>query len=100
MITPFHPAGGQTVNINVSAASQNVQVTTGSGLGQIRIMNDGSATVWIRFGTTNSVTATTTADIPIGAGAAELMSHQGPVYVAAIAAGATGKIYFSPGEGV
>lgn len=98
MSVPFSPAGNQTVSINVSASSQNVQVTASSGMQQVRLMNNGTATVWIRFGTDNTVTATTS-NLPIAAGAAEVLSHQGPLYVAAIAAGATGFIYFTPGEG-
>jgi hypothetical protein len=76
-----------------------VQVTTGSGLSQVRIMNNGSATVWIIFGTDNTVVATTS-NLPIASGSAEVLSVPGPVWVAAIAAAATGVIYFTPGEGI
>ena len=100
MNKPFRPAGGQTVNVNVAATSGNVQVTSGSGLVQIRVHNDGSATAWIKHGIDNTVAATTTADIPVGPGARDILTLQGPVWMAAIAAGTTGKIYFTPGEGI
>lgn len=96
---PFRPAGGSTVNINVTSTTANVQVTASSGMQQVRIMNDGTATAWIRFGTDNTVVATTS-NMPVPAGGVEVLSHQGPLWVAAIAAGSTGKIYFTPGEGV
>jgi hypothetical protein len=98
-MTPFRPAANQTVSINVGSSSANVQVTASSGLQQVRIMNNGTATVWIRFGTDNTVTATTS-NMPVGPGTTEVLSHQGPLWVAAIAAGATGLIYFTPGEGI
>lgn len=61
-------------------------------------MNNGTATVWIEFGGT-SVAATLASSIPIGPGVTEVLSVSG-TYVAAIAAGSTGKIYFTPGNGI
>ena len=101
MSEAFLPATGSTVNISVASSSANVQVTgTGtSGVSQVRIMNDGTATVWIKHGTDNTVTATIS-NLPIGAGATEVLSFQNPCWIAAIAAGSTGKIYFTPGSGL
>ena len=98
---PFKPAAGQTVNIDVSASSQSVQVTaTGtSGLSQVRIMNNGSATVWIEHGI-SAPTASLTTSFPVGSGACEVMTLRNPCFIAAIAAGSTGKVYFTPGEGI
>jgi hypothetical protein len=98
-MTPFRPADGSTVSINVAATTANVQVSASTGVQQVRIMNNGTATVWIRFGTDNTVAATTS-HMPVGPGTTEVLSHQGPLWVAAIAAGATGLIYFTPGEGI
>jgi hypothetical protein len=95
---PFCPAVAQTVSINVGASSANVQVTTGTGLTQVRVMNNGTATTWLRFGTDNTVAATTS-NLPVGPGTIEVFSVPAPVWVAAIAAGSTGLIYFTPGEG-
>jgi hypothetical protein len=101
---PFLPAPGKTVNINVGASSANVLLYPEKGPVSVRIENDGTATVWIAFGN-SSVTASATADVPVPPGAVEVLrginnSDQSPLYVAAIAAGATGKIYFTPGMGI
>lgn len=99
MPNPFRPAGS-TVNIDVSGSSQAVLI---GSCDSIRIMNDGTATVWLRFGDA-TVTATTATGMPVGPGVTEVIEfEQGlgqPISVAAIAAGATGKIYFTPGIGI
>lgn len=99
---PFVSNPNNTVNINVGAASQAVQLYPEAGTINVRIMNNGTATVWISFGDPN-VTATLATGIPIGPGVTEVLTFQdngnAPLYVAAIAAGATGKIYFTPGRG-
>jgi len=101
-VTPFS-ASTQTVNVDVSNASQRVLVSKGRGPQQIRWKNDGSATVWIRFGD-STVTADTATAMPVGSGDCEVQTvlapYNGDVYVAAIAAASTGKIYFTPGAGI
>ena len=103
MEKPFHPMKAATVNIDVSSSSQAVQITgIGSGYKQIRIANDGSATVWLNHGG-STVTAALASGFPVPAGAVEVLTFSpddGVLYIAAIAAGATGKIYFTPGSGV
>ena len=101
---PFTPRIDQTKSITVGAASANVQITEPGS--QLRVVNDGSATVWINWGGDNTVTADLTTDIPIRPGETEVLSvpyvpvpSPGALWVAAIAAGATGVIYFTPGEG-
>lgn len=99
MDKPFRP-NSPTAQINVSGTSQPILVGTPE---TIRIMNDGSATVWIAFGDSN-VVATTATGMPVGPGVTEVIEFDvgigQPVYAAAIAAGATGKIYFTPGVGI
>lgn len=98
--TSFSPIDGSTVNINVSSSSQSVLVSNlGSGQ-QVRVENDGSATVWIRAG--DSTVTATTSNIPIPSGDIEVFTFnpKGPLYIAAIAAGSTGKVYFTPGAGI
>jgi hypothetical protein len=97
---PFLP-GGATVNIDVSSSTGAVQIAAGdNSIFQVRVMNNGTATAWIAFGTA-TLSATTTAGIPIGPGVTEVFSvSANPVWVAAIAAGSTGKIYFTPGSGI
>ncbi len=97
---PFR-AIAATANIDVSASSQRVSLTV-TGRQNIRIMNNGTATAWIEFGD-STVTASLTTSIPVGPGVTEVQtagSYQVTLYVAAIAAGSTGKIYFTPGEGI
>lgn len=101
-MNPFRPVPGGTVNIDVSSSSQAVKVSEARTC-HVEIVNDGTATVWIRHGS-STVTATTTAGHPVRAGAAEVLTFDSadgsPIYVAAIAAASTGKIYFTPGQGI
>lgn len=90
-------ATGDTVNIDVAASS--ARIALGVPGPAIRVMNNGTATAWIKFGDV-TVAATLAAGIPVGPGVTEVQGI--PVdatHVAAIAAGATGKIYFTPGTG-
>lgn len=102
---PFTPEAAKTVNIDVADTTANVKIWDGEKpvrTGSVRIYNDGSATAWINFGS-SSVTATTTTGMPVASGVTEVVEVNDngvDLYVAAIAAGATGKIYFTPGEGV
>jgi hypothetical protein len=90
-----------TVNINVASTTASVLVAANGTTRPVRVYNDGTATVWINWGG-SSVTATTTAGLPIAAGACEVLTVQTDgatsLYFAAIAAGSTGKIYFTPGS--
>jgi hypothetical protein len=99
---PFTPYSAATVNIDVSGSSQSVSLAVRGGPQQVRVYNDGTATAWLNFGLTG-LTAATTTGMPIASGACEVLTlpdFGGTVYVAAIAAGATGKIYFTPGYGI
>jgi len=103
MYRPFSADPGTTVNIDVSSSAQYKQVTNDVGERQIRVMNDGTATVWIKFGVATGDAASLTADQPVGPGVTEVFStggRLGPIWVSAIAAGSTGKIYFTPGVGI
>ena len=94
---PFRPSGGATVNIDVAAASARIALTSGDNQ---RVMNNGTATAWIAFGDV-TVTAAVASGIPVGPGVTEVLAlPTGATYVAAIAAGATGKIHFTPGSGI
>lgn len=99
---PFSP-GGATVNIDVSSSNQAVKISNQRGEVQVRWMNNGTATVWLAFGG-SAVTASASTGIPVPAGAVEVQTivtpYQDDLYVAAIAAASTGKIYFTPGSGI
>lgn len=100
---PFTPRPAATVNIDVSASSQRVQIQDSGKTTAVRIMNDGTATAWVNFGD-SSVTAAVASGMPVPSGAIEVVQVNvnagSPLNVAAIAAGSTGKIHFTPGEGV
>ena len=102
MTNPFAPTAASTVNIDVSASSQAVALGGNRNGGQIRIMNNGTATVWVAFGS-SSVTAASASAFPVGAGVTEVLSlplSDGASHAAAIAAGSTGKVYFTTGTGI
>jgi hypothetical protein len=105
MYKAFVPNKTATVNIDVSNANQRVLIYPNRKQIQIRIMNNGSATVWIEFGDV-TVVASAATGIPIGPGVTEVLTAtigenlNPPMYVAAIAAASTGKVYFTPGEGI
>jgi len=103
MIRSFSPAIAKTVNIDVSATSQRVLVASCNSPITVRIMNNGTATVWINWGDV-TVTATTANGLPIGPGVHEVLTFSpdqgGLLYIAAIAAGVSGRIYFTEGQGI
>jgi hypothetical protein len=99
---PFIPTPAGTVNINVSGSSQSVSLAVRGGPQQVRIQNDGTATVWVNFGPTG-VTAAVATGMPVSAGAIEVVTipdFGSTPYAASIAAGATGKVHFTPGYGI
>ena len=98
----FEPMSASTVNIAVSTSTQSVLIANFSGANQVRVMNDSSGTVWVAFGG-SGVNASATADIPIPAGAVEVLSAgsaASTLYAAAICPSGTGKVYFTPGAGI
>lgn len=98
MLDAFCP--GATVNIDVSGSTQRVALGNAAGGQQVRICNLGTAPAWLAFGGSD-VEATTAAGTPIPAGAVEVLTiPRTATHVAAIAAGATGKVYFTLGVGI
>lgn len=93
------PAGCK--NITVSSSTARVKVCDDHGDVDVEITNDGTATVWIEFGD-EAVEAAAATGNPVGAGVCKVLrapEQNSPLYIAAIAAGATGIIYFDPGSG-
>lgn len=99
----FHPAKGATVSIAVSSSTQPLKITRQDGRCDVRVYNSGTATVWIDFGD-STVTTSAATGMPIPAGAVCGFNTPKPyndgLYVAVIAAGATGTVYFTPGVGI
>lgn len=101
-IKSFTPRPASSVNISVSASTQRVLVCADNGDVDIRVMNNGTTTAWITFGTV-TIEAAVATGVPIGPGVTEVLrapNQTGALYIAAIAAGATGTIYFTPGSGL
>jgi hypothetical protein len=100
---PFNATTDATVNIDVSSSTQRVKLTRSDGCLEMRVYNAGTQDVWIKVGD-STVTADSTKNMPIPAGAVEVLNVIPPrsddIYVAAIAAGSTGKVYFTPGVGI
>lgn len=110
-------SNGSTVNLTPSAVSQEVQIPsppTGENYRPtVRIRNTSAVEVFIAFGATSAVTATTASGIPIAPnsvetlGVPDIVNEAGTtapfatIFVAVIAAsaGAT-PIYFTPGLGL
>jgi hypothetical protein len=102
MSNPFQPCAAATVNIDVSSSSQRVLVAAQDVGLQVRIQNNGTATVWLNAGD-STVTAALASGFPVGPGVTEVLTFDASasgLYIAAIAAAATGKIYFTPGIGI
>ena len=95
-----------TSHISVGAASQRVLIANvvADGQMQVRVRNAGSADVWFAFGDSTVAAAISSTDPSIGTGGVEVFTVNvplgGAVYAAAIAAGATGNIEFTPGAGI
>jgi len=100
---PFCPDTASTVNIDVSSSSQSISLAINrNNPVQVRVMNNGTATVWVDFGNSAVSTAVTTG-YPVGPGVTEVVTVQpvgATLYAAARAAGSTGKVYFTPGTGI
>lgn len=98
-MNPFQGKPHSTVHIDVSSVTQRVLVSNEPVARTIRAHNDGSATVLFEYGDA-TVTAVLANSQTLPAGAVEVQSvPAGPIYAAVIAAGSTGSVYFTPGQG-
>lgn len=102
---PFHPIADSTVSISASTSSSRValQKTPSTGEFHLRIHNAGAATIFFNRG--GSTIDATTSNMPIPAGAVEVITinnaQKEPVtHVAAITASGTATVYFTVGWGL
>ncbi len=102
-MTPFQGNPNSTVSISVSGSSQRVAIQTQASNSAVLVANNGTAVVFISFGgdavTTSVPNGSTAGGRPVLPGTVEVM-RLSSTHVAAIAADATGSIYFTPGEGI
>ncbi len=101
-VRPFAPTFGAKLEVSVAAAATAAtKLTDSNGPIHIRIANRGTADAAYRFGD-STVAASFTKDPVLPTGAVEVVTciANGPIYVSTIAAGATGILEFTPGQGV
>jgi hypothetical protein len=103
-VQAFNPVLGATKTITggVGNVTGGSAIFSGNGYRQVRVFNEGTATAWVNFGGA-SVTASNTTDMPVAAGATEVLTvppTSGGTYAAIYTAAATGNVYFTPGSGL
>jgi hypothetical protein len=98
---PFTP--GVTSNLTVLTSSANIALPAGGET--LRVAVVGTGPVYVKFGTSNAVTAATT-DMPVFGSAPEsftvsraLLSQNGTTHVAAISAATGNTLYVTAGAG-
>jgi len=106
-LTQAFAPSGNTASSTITGSSQSVQFNSqtggASGFGgyQVRVHNSSTQTAFINFGTSSSVTASTTTSLPLPPGDVEVFTVPfQTAYVAVIGTSATGTFYATPGEGV
>jgi hypothetical protein len=96
MIKTFMPSGDDSDTLAVTTASSRAQLDPLSSA--VRVVNAGAAMAFIQFGDVNVLS--TTAKMPINAGATETFTKGSAGYVAAICASGTTTLYVTCGEGL
>ncbi len=102
-ITVYRPDPAATVNLSATTSSSRVQVLTASyGSSSepvVRLYNAGSVVVFVAFGD-STVTASTTANMPIAPGSVEAFTvSPTQTHVAGITASGSATLYATPGAG-
>ena len=94
-----------TANVAAPTAVQAVSTTLGGN--QYRIINAGSVTVFLGYGTTSSdasnnatVITSTGLSYPLLAGTDEILTFQPNAYFTGITSSGTATIYVTPGDGM
>ena len=94
-MTPFR--GGATANLAATTSTGRVQINATTGLGEVRVYNSGTVTVFIKEGDVTVNAAVT--DMPLAPGAIEVLTFAGQ-YIAGITASGTATVYFTTGDGI
>lgn len=85
-----------TTTLSATTVSSNVTVSSSSN--NVMISNAGSVTVFIKFGSDSSVTATT-GDLPVLGGTVQVFSKGGTSYIAGITGTGSATVYVTGGDG-
>jgi hypothetical protein len=98
--TAFHPEPASTVNLAVTNATGRVQLAGTRGASKaIRVVNKGSADVFIEFGDSTVVAAVATGMI-VPANQTEVFDVGLATHMAAITAASTATLYATSGVGL
>lgn len=106
--TAFTRTGSTVVILAATSAPAPTQCIGGSlGATQYRLVNSGTVTVFLGFGTTSAeATSNTTVvtssgnAIPLLSNAVEIITFQPNAYFSAITASGTATVYVTPGDGI
>lgn len=102
-INAFTPYSNNTVNLTATTSSGNVALPTRSSIGgneTVDVYNSGLVDVFIEFGTTSAITASTATSMPIPPGVKTLGCPSSITYIAGITASGSATVYFSLGKGI
>ena len=98
--TAFHPEPASTVNITATAASGRVALAGAVGPSKaVRVVNKGTADVFLEFGTVTVVAALATGMI-LPAGQTEVFQPGLATHLAAITSASTALVYATSGVGL
>lgn len=90
-----------TVSLAVTGSSQTLNTDTEGRLIHFRLVNAGTQTIFLEFGSNmTSPTASTSTSLPMLANTVEVFTLPPKCIVAAIAATTGSTLYVTPGEGI
>lgn len=98
--TAFHPEPASTVNITFTSATSRVALAGAAGASKaVRLVNKGTADVFLEFGTV-AVVATLAAGMILPAGQTEVFQPGLATHLAGITAASTAQVYATSGVGI
>jgi hypothetical protein len=98
---------GQTVNLTPSSSGNDrvaLGVSSQTARFDLRVFNSSTSIIFFKLGADNTVTSSSSTDIPVAAGSVEVFRQtiMNSVYVSAVVIGSTANspVYFTVGEGI
>jgi hypothetical protein len=98
----FDPMPTSTTSLSVSNASANTTISipaASPGSLTVRVYNSTTVAVFVEFGTSSTLAASTSTSMPIPAGNVETFSIGSSTRIAGITASGSGTLYVTPGRG-